>query len=106
MGDLVREECWSCRQQGLVCMHDDGGSVSASGVLPRSSVAPEARFTDEQRAAVISAAVVAGLVEQARRHPGFHCDKTSNRDMFAVSGILTVSELVESVTKALRGDGG
>lgn len=84
-------------------MFDDGGPVSGQGSMPRSTMAPEARFTDEQRAAVISAALVSGLAEQARRYPGFHCDTTSNRDMLAVSGILTVSELVESVSKALSG---
>lgn len=47
------------------------------------------------------AALVSGLAEQARLHPGFRCEMTADRDMLAVSGILTVSELVESVVLAL-----
>lgn len=51
--------------------------------------------------ALMGAAIAAGLKEQASRWPGFRCDTTSNRDMLAVNGILTVSELVESIVKAL-----
>lgn len=96
----------------------------------RSTMVPGFRLTDEKRAAYDSAqeviqadaerqyaalvaakearlrerfaeALISGLKEQARQYPGFRCDTTSNRDMLAVAGILTVSELVDSVVKAL-----
>lgn len=109
---------------------DDGGPVSGQGSMPQSTSAPEVRFTDGQRTVFdraqeairadaehryaaevkaeearrrerFKAALITGLKEQARQHPGFQCETTSDRDMFLVSGILTVSELVESVVKAM-----
>ena len=69
----------------------------------RRQVLAEAGTREAVLRATMAAAIAAGIQDQARRHPGFHCGRTSNADLFAVSGILTVSELVESVTEALRG---